>query len=294
MDRLTSMTVFSRVAATRSFSAAARELGISQATASKHVQTLEHWLGTRLLHRTTRQVGLTDAGLSFYTQCVRILEDMENARQAGHTAAGLRGNLRATVPVGFGSTRLTTVLVDFMAEHPDLSVTVTVCDHPIDLIEEGYDLGLRAWGQPLEDPALIARPLVPLQYGVFASPAYLAVHGRPAVPADLARMVCLTDHRRPGDVWHFLGPDGKVEVAVKGRLKTDNSMLRRSAALAGAGILLAPDILVEDDLAAGRLVRLLPGYLPPSTRLDAVSPAHRADTPKVRQFVAFLAARLRK
>ncbi len=107
MDRLTSMTVFSRVAATRSFSAAARELGISQATASKHVQTLEHWLGIRLLNRTTRQVGLTDAGLSFYTQCLRILEDMENARQAGQTVASLRGNLRVSVPVGFGSTRLT-------------------------------------------------------------------------------------------------------------------------------------------------------------------------------------------
>ena len=294
MDRLTSMTVFSRVAATRSFSAAARELGISQATASKHVQTLEQWLGLRLLHRTTRQVGLTEGGLSFYTQCLRILEDMENARLAGQTTSGLRGSLRVTVPVGFGSTRLTTVLVDFMAENPDLSVTITVGDHALDLIEEGYDLGLRAWGRPIEDPALVVQPLVPLRYGVFASPVYLVTHGTPAVPADLARMVCLTDHRRPGDVWHFRGPDGEVEVAVRGRLKTDNSMLRRTAALAGAGILLAPDILVEDDVAAGRLVRLLPDYVPPSTRLDAVSPAHRAATPKVRQFISFVTTKLRK
>jgi DNA-binding transcriptional LysR family regulator len=294
VDRLTSMTVFSRVAATRSFSAAARELGISQATASKHVQTLEHWLGMRLLNRTTRQVGLTDAGLSFYTQCLRILEDMENARQAGQTVASLRGNLRVSVPVGFGSTRLTTILVDFMAENAELSVTITVSDHAVDLIEEGYDLGLRAWSRPLEDSGLVVQPLLPVRYGVFASPAYLVVHGTPEVPADLARMVCLTDLRRPGDVWHFLGPEGQVEVTVNGRLKTDNSMLRRSAALTGAGILLAPDILVEDDVAAGRLVRLLPAYVPPATRLDAVSPAHRANTPKVRQFVSFLTARLRK
>ena len=292
MDRLTSMTVFSRVAATRSFSAAARELGISQATASKHVQTLEHWLGARLLHRTTRQVGLTDVGLNFYAQCVRILEDMEAARQSGQSVASLRGNLRITVPVGLGSTRLATLLVDFMADNPGLSVSVAVCDRPVDLLEDGYDLALRSWAGPPDDPGMVVQPLLSLQYGVFAAPAYVAAYGAPAVPADLARMVCLTDSRHPGDVWRFLGPEGQVEVAVKGRLKTDNGMLRREAALAGAGILLTPELLVEDDVAVGRLVRLLPGYTPPRTRLDAVSPAHRAATPKVRQFVSFLAARL--
>lgn len=292
MDRLTSMTVFARVAATRSFSAAARELGISQATASKHVQMLEHWLGTRLLHRTTRQVGLTEAGESFYTQATQILEDMETARQAGQTAPRPRGHLRLTVPVGFGSTRLGGLLVAFLHENPDVSISVNVCERPVDLIEEGYDLALRAWMRAPEDPDLVVQPLLSLGYVVCAAPGYLAAHGAPEMPADLAGHTCLIDHRQYGDVWRFTGPDGEAEVVVNGRLKTDNALLRREAALEGAGILLALEILVEQDIAAGRLVRLLPDYSPPPIRLDAVSPGNRAGTPKVRQFVAFLAARL--
>ena len=120
VDRLTSMTVFAKVATTRSFSGAARELGISQATASKHVQTLEDWLGVRLLHRTTRRVALTDAGEGFFVQCLRILEDMEAARSSAKPEAPVRGNMRITAPVVFGSTRLGPLVVDFMHQHPEL------------------------------------------------------------------------------------------------------------------------------------------------------------------------------
>lgn len=294
MDRLTSMTVFARVAAARSFSAAARDLGISQATASKHVQTLESWLGTRLLHRTTRRVGLTEAGVSFFDQCTHILEDMETARQAGQTTAKLRGSLRITAPLAFGSTRLAALVVDFMAEHSDLSLTVALCDRPVDVIEEGCDLAIRAGSSPSDDVSLIAYPLPPIRFTVCAAPNYLAACGMPEVPADLVRFVCLTGSRHPGDVWRFAGPEGESEVSVSGRLKTDNGMLRREAARIGAGVLLAPEFVVEDDIAAGRLVRLLPGYTPMPLRLDAVSPTHRAALPKVRSFIAFLTARLRE
>src|SRR5579863_6122025 len=143
VDRLTSMTVFARVASTRSFSGAARELGISQATASKHVQTLEDWLGVRLLHRTTRRVALTDAGESFFAQCSRILDDMEAARSAAKPEAPVRGSLRITAPVVFGSTRLGPLVVDFLHQHPELSLNVELSDRSVDLIEEGYDLGIR-------------------------------------------------------------------------------------------------------------------------------------------------------
>src|ERR1700758_2981386 len=143
MDRLTSMTVFAKVATTRSFSGAARELGISQATASKHVQTLEDWLGARLLHRTTRRVALTEAGESFFVQCSRILEDMEAARSAAKPQAPVRGNMRITAPVVFGSTRLGPLVVDFLQQHPDLSLNVELSDRSVDLIEEGYDLAIR-------------------------------------------------------------------------------------------------------------------------------------------------------
>jgi len=293
LDRLTSMTVFARVATTRSFSAAARELGISQATASKHVQVLESWLGTRLLHRTTRQVGLTVAGHDFYSQATRILEDMEAARQAGQTAATLRGNLRIAIPVGFGASRLAALVLDFMNEHTELSVSITVCDRPVDLIEEGFDLSIRVWPRPPDDQGMVIQPMLTLRYAVCAAPGYLRAHGAPQVPADLSRMPCLTDDHYFGTVWPFTGPDGETEILVKSRLKADNPMLRRVAALAGAGILLIPEILVEDDLAEGRLIRLLPNFALRTQRLDAVALAHRAAAPKVRQFIAFLAARLR-
>jgi DNA-binding transcriptional LysR family regulator len=292
VDRLTSMTVFARVAAARSFSAAARDLGISQATASKHVQVLESWLGTRLLHRTTRRVGLTEAGVSFFAQCTHILDDMETARQAGQIAAKLRGSLRITAPMAFSCSRLAALMVDFMAENPDLSLTVALCDRPVDVVEEACDLAIRVGSDAADDAGLIVYPLRPLRFTVCAAPSYLAAYGVPAMPADLVPLVCLTNSRHPGDVWRFTGPDGESEVAVTGRLKTDSGMLRREAARTGAGVLLAPEFLVEDDIAAGRLVRLLPGYTAAAVPLDAVCPTNRAASPKVRSFVAFLTARL--
>ena len=288
------MTVFARVAATRSFSAAARDLGISQATASKHVQMLEDWLGTRLLNRTTRQVGLTEAGRDFFAQATRILDDMETARQTGQSAAMLRGTLRVTIPVGFGNSRLAAALLDFMQDHPALTISVTVCDRPVDMIEEGYHLAIRAWPRPQDDPGLAIQPLMPLRHVICAAPAYVEAHGTPAEPTELGRMNCLTDRQDCASVWRLTGPDGESEVAVNGRFQTNNAMLRRAGALAGAGILLIPEMLVEDDLASGRLVRLLPDYTPRATRLDAIAPAHRATAPKVRQCIAFLAARLHK
>jgi len=294
LDRLASMTVFARVAATRSFSVAARELGISQATASKHVQVLENWLGTRLLHRTTRHVGMTEAGRDFYSQATRILEDMEAARQTGQNAAKLRGTLRVTIPVGFGSTRLAAVLLDFMRDHEELAIVVTVCNRPVDMIEEGYDLAIRAWPRAPDDAGLAIHPLMPLRHVICAAPAYLDAVGVPVAAVELGRMNCLTDSQDYGSVWRLTGPDGETEVAVKGRFQTNNAMLRRAAALAGAGILLIPEMLVEDDLRGGRLVRVLADYTPPAMRLDAVVPAYRAGAPKVRQCLAFLAARLRE
>jgi DNA-binding transcriptional LysR family regulator len=286
------MNVFARVATARSFSTAARELGISQATASKHVQTLEDWLGARLLHRTTRRVGLTETGENFFTQCTRILEDMETARQTGRSAAQLRGNLRIMAPVGFGSTRLASLIVDFMAEHPHLLLSVTLCDRPVDVLEEGIDLAIRFSGSPHEEQGTISHRFRPLPFVVCAAPAYLAAYGVPEVPTDLVHHTCLTDGRHPGDVWHFTGPFGDAEVRVSGLLKTENGMLRREAARAGAGVLLSPEFLVRDDIAAGRLVQVLPGFRLPEWTLEAICTPYRGALPKVRTFLAYLMERL--
>ncbi len=290
MDRLTSMTVFARVASTRSFSGAARELGISQATASKHVQTLEDWLGVRLLHRTTRRVALTDVGESFFVQCSRILEDMEAARSAAKPEAPVRGNLRITAPVVFGSTRLGRLMVDFLHQHPDLSLNVELSDRSVDLIEEGYDLAIRT--SPTTGAGLVAWPLMPLEYVLCASPTYLARHGTPSAPIDLGGHHCITGTDTMGPAWQFNGPEGQLEVPIFGRLQVNNAMLRCDAARAGAGILLCASYLVDEDIAAGRLIRLLPDHKPAGSVLHAVSPAYRANSPKVRSLVHHLTAQL--
>lgn len=284
------MTVFAKVASTRSFSGAARELGISQATVSKHVQTLEEWFGARLLHRTTRRVALTDIGESFFLQCSRILEEMETARTSARPEAPVRGSMRITAPVVFGSTRLGPLVVDFLRLHPELSLHVELSDRSVDLIEEGYDLGIRT--TPATGPGLVAWPLMPLTYVVCAGPAYLQRHGEPAVPADLSDHHCITGTEAMTASWTFKGPDGEVEVPIFGRLQVNNAMLRRDAARAGAGILLCADYLVEDDISSGRLVRLLQDYAPASSALHAVSPAYRAASPKVRSLVNHLTTQL--
>ncbi len=290
VDRLTSMTVFAKVAATRSFSGAARELGISQATASKHVQTLEDWLGARLLHRTTRRVALTDVGESFYVQCSRILEDMETARNATRPEAPVRGSMRITAPVVFGSTRLGPLVVDFLHRHPELSLSVELSDRSVDLIEEGFDLAIRT--RPTNGTGLVSYPLMPLHYTLCAAPNYLARHGTPKNPAELATHHCITGTHDSTGMWRFSGPDGDAEVAIYGRLQVNNALLRCDAARAGAGVLLCADYLVEDDIAGGRLVQLLPQYRPAGESLHAVCPTHRASLPKVRSLVNHLTAEL--
>ena len=290
VDRLTSMTVFSRVASTRSFSGAARELGISQATASKHVQTLEDWLGVRLLHRTTRRVALTDAGESFFAQCARILDDMETARSAAKPQAPVRGNMRITAPVVFGSTRLGPLVVDFLHQHPELSLNVELSDRSVDLIEEGYDLAIRT--SPTTIAGLVAWPLMPLDYVLCAAPSYLAQHGTPGTPTDLATHDCITGTDATGANWRFDGADGPTEMPIYGRLQVNNAMLRCDVARAGAGVLLCAEYLVEGDFANGRLVRLLPDFRPAGATLHAVSPAYRAGSPKVRSLVSHLTTQL--
>jgi DNA-binding transcriptional LysR family regulator len=294
MDRLTSMTVFARVATTRSFSAAARDLGLSQATVSKHVQTLESWFGARLLNRTTRRVALTEVGADFFSQCTRILEDMDAALEARKPDARLRGSLRISAPVAFGSTRLPGLLVEFMRQNPDLALSVALRDRPVDVIEEGYDVAIRASQQTARDDAgLVVHALAPLHFVLCAAPAYIEAHGQPVIPADLGAHVCLTDSRHPGDIWRFASSQGRVDVPVSGKLRCDNGLLRRAAALDGAGILLAPEYMVSDDIAAGRLVALIPGHTPESSTIDALCPPARATSPKVRTLVAFLGEQLK-
>jgi DNA-binding transcriptional LysR family regulator len=292
MDRMASMASFTKVVGAGSFSAAAREMEVSQALVTKQIQDLESWLGARLLNRTTRRLNLTEVGTAFYERAARILEAVEEAKNAaGALQTAPRGRLRINAPVSFGLLHLAPVVTAFLQRFPDVSVELLVNDRLVDLLEGEFDVGVRI-GR-LRDSSLIARRIAPIRLAVCAAPDYLARRGTPRTPNDLARRDCLeyTFFESRGE-WRLLNPDGRVIVVpVSGRYLANNADVLRTTAIAGGGIVLLPTFIVGEDLRAGRLVRLLPNHPPPEQGLHALYPPGRHLSAKVRSFVDFLVDR---
>jgi DNA-binding transcriptional LysR family regulator len=292
MDRMASMAAFTKVVSAGSFSAAAREMQVSQALVTKQIQELESWLGARLLNRTTRRLSLTEVGAAFYERAARILEAIEEAKgAAGALQTVPRGRLRINAPVSFGLIHLAPVVTDFLKRFPEVSVELLVNDRVVDLLEGEFDVGVRI-GR-LRDSSLIARKIAPVRLAVCAAPDYLARRGVPRTPDDLATHDCLeyTYFESRGE-WRLLNPEGdEIVVPVSGRYLANNADVLRTTAIAGGGIILAPTFIIGDDLRAGRLVRLLPDYPPPEQGLHALYPPGRHLSAKVRCFVDFLVAR---
>jgi DNA-binding transcriptional LysR family regulator len=292
LDRFTGMAVFVKVVEASSFAAAARHFGMSPAMVSKHVQTMEERLGIRLLNRTTRHVSATEVGQNYYERCLRILADLDEAeRAAGDLQTAPRGRLRVTAPVSFGIRHLGPAIADYLAAYPDVIVDLNLDDSYVDLLENGIDLAVRA-GQ-LADSSLIARKLFTVETFVCASPGYLSLNGTPATPRDLAVHDCLIyTHATPHNVWSFTGPDGSEHVVrVNGRFLANNGDALKTLALSGAGIVLAPDFILEDELRTGRLVPLLPEYTKTGIPVHAVYSHSRFLSAKTRTFIDFLGAR---
>lgn len=290
MDRLTSMAVFARVVEANSFSAAARMLGISQATASKHVQMLEAWLGARLLNRTTRRIGMTEIGESFYAQCTRILEDIDDARNASKNETNLRGTVRLAAPVCFGSIKLGPILYGFARLHPSVTMEVFLSDRPVDPLEDGFDVAIRFGAEA--GAGSIVRRLAALPSLLCASPAYLDAHPRPATTGDLSNHVCLLDRQLFPDGWRFVGANGGSAPRISYAIAANNVLLLREAAVAGAGVLLAPEFAVQREIADGRLVRLLPEWSVLPLEVCAAFPASRQLSAKIRGLAGYLADHL--
>lgn len=289
---LDSLAVFVRVVDVGGFSAAARTLGLSKSAVSKQISRLEARLGIRLLNRTTRRLSLTEAGALFYEGCQRMVAEAEAAEAAvTHLAAAPRGTLRVNAPVSFAMLHLAPILPELMESCPELSVDLTLNDRLVELVEEGYDVAVRI-GR-LADSSLIARRLAPARSVICAAPDYLARHGAPRRPEDLAGHNCLLySYHSERSLWRFAGPSGTTSVRVAGRLQANNGDALRAALLAGAGIGRLPTFIVGDDLRAGRLLRLLPDWpLGEDAAVHAVYPAGRALSPKIRVFVDFLAER---
>lgn len=292
MDTLTSMKVFTTVVGAGSFTMASDRLNMSRAMVSKYVTYLESHLATRLLNRTTRRISLTETGTVYYERCVQIISDVQEAEQtAGRLTARPRGTLKITMPVAFGIHRLGSVIADYLSHHTEVKLDISLNDRYVDLIEEGFDLAIRIG--KLSESRLIARKLGVAQSVVCASPAYLKRHGSPAQPSDLAYHSCLGyAYTNSGNEWHLKSAE-KIEIIhIAGTIKANNGDLLRLAALNGAGLIFQPLFIVEEDLQAGRLVRVLPEYASNEFGIYAIYPSRKHLSAKVRTFVDFLVERL--
>lgn len=288
MDTLDAMRVFVAVVERNGFSAAAEALGMSTAGVTRQIAALEKRLSTRLLNRTTRRVSPTTTGAAYYDQCLRLLAEFD-ALEASIGAQALvpSGTLRINAPVSYGIARLGPLLASYRAAHPQVELDLSLSDRLVDMVEEGYDLAIRITRSP--HPSLIARRLGEAQIRLCASPAYLAQRGHPTHPQELAAHDCLGySYWTGGDQWTLRGPGGEASVAVSGSLRVNNGDVLREAAIAGLGIILQPDFLVEQALADGRLQPVLPDWDVPPIGIYAVYASRSHLAPKVRSFIDHL------
>lgn len=292
MDKLRDMAAFVGVVDAKTFTAAADRMDVSKSVLSRRLAALEERLGVRLLNRTTRRLGLTEAGRAYYDRCVRILAEVEDSEQAVSSLnAEPRGVIRLNAPVSFGVLHLAPAIAAFMDRFPLVDIDLVLNDRFVDLIDEGYDMAVRIG--TLADSSLIARKLAVSRRVVCASPAYLARRPAPVHPRDLADHACIL-YRNPAlnDQWSFRGADGEpVTVRVRGRICVNNGDMMRDIAVAGQGLVLLPTFLVADWLNDRRLVPLMCDYRPDDDAVYAVYPHNRHLSTKVRAFVDFLARR---
>jgi DNA-binding transcriptional LysR family regulator len=291
MDRLSAMEMFAKVVVEKSFSGAARQLGVSKSVVSKAVAELEDRLGAQLLNRTTRQMSLTEVGHAYFERCLSILETVDEAEQlVSAQAHAPKGVLRMTAPVTFSIAHLGGPVSGFLAENPDVTIELALNDRVVDIVEEGFDLAIRI-SRRLRDSNLIAVRLCRARSLCTASPAYLERHGTPAHPRDLLAHQCLRySNLGPAQEWTFADPATQqpIQVAVGGRIIANNGEVLREAAVGGEGITYGPSFIASADVKAGRLVPILQEYVAAPFGIYAVYPPNRHVSAKVRALVDHL------
>ena len=295
MDRLTALRLFVRIAESGSITGAGRGLGVSATAASRGLQELEHALGLRLIDRTTRHATATEAGAALRVRLASVLAELDSALgQARRLHDAPAGTLRVVARRSFALRHVLPHLSAFRAAHPAVEIDLTLTEAPSQLPVEGVDLVIRL-GAPVEK-SFVAHVLAGEQRMLCAAPGYLAAHGTPALPDDLLRHACL-GYRREAEpvIWVAEGAmPGQRRLAVAGPLRANSGEALLLAALAGLGIVLLPGWMVGQDLAAGRLVPLLPGWRLAPVGYDAAMVAVHAAAPqvpgKITAFVAHLVA----
>jgi DNA-binding transcriptional LysR family regulator len=289
MDRLTAERMFLMVVETGSFARAAERLRTGSGQASKLVQKLEADLGVKLLNRTTRALGLTEAGVAYAERLRGLIEALDDlTAEVQQAAVTPKGRLRLTAPLTFGTGRLAPILTDFAKLYPEISLEVQFTDRLVNLVEEGFDAAVRVGLSA--DTTLKSRRLCEARILTIAAPDYLARHGHPTSPKDLADHEAVIDlNLREPHSWRYHGGT----VPVRGRLAFSNAQACLVAAEAGLGIVRSPDFVAAESLAAGRVVTLLEDYELPPSGIHFLYPADRRVTAKLRALIDHVAKALR-
>jgi DNA-binding transcriptional LysR family regulator len=287
VDTLTGIKVFLQVVESGSFVAAADRLDVSTAMVSKHVMNVEARLGVRLLNRNSRTLSLTEPGRVYFERCKVILDDLEETElELGSLGNTARGTLRITCPSWFAGQRLADVLARYRQQYPQVVVDVSFEDRIVDLVEEGYDLALRVSPDPgLLPPGLIARPAKSMSFLVAGSREYLARHGIPKSPEDLAHHDCIAVGSQ--DSWMFRGSGGKIEVPARIVARYRSMAGVAHAVAAGIGLAPLPRIFFEDPLFERQLVPVLPDRPFALGNLYLVYVSRRNVPRKIRSFIDF-------
>lgn len=290
MDKLRSIETFMAVVEGGSFTVAASRLEMSAVMVGKYIATLEAQLGTRLLERNTRRQSLTDAGRVYYDEAKRVLEQVVIAENAvERLRAAPAGTLRVSAPTSFGGCVIAPLTATFLQRFPDVRVELDLTNRRVDLVDEGVDLAIRIGDIHQDD--LVAKYLCPYRMVICASPEYLARHGTPQTPADLIDHLCLSHTVWTArNEWRLPGMEGEVRWKRDAILRCNDGYGLRMAAIAGAGLLLQPEVLVAEELVNGRLIRVLEQHTPRPRPIHLLWRQDLRPLPKLTQFIAHLVA----
>ncbi|MGG8145785.1 LysR family transcriptional regulator [Klebsiella aerogenes] len=288
MDKLRGMETFVAVVECGSFTGAAARLEMSAVMVGKYIALLEGQLGTRLLERNTRRQSLTDAGRVYFDEARRVLEQVANAeRSVERLRLAPAGTLRVSAPVSFGASIIAPLTASFLQAWPEVRVELDLTNRMVDLVDEGIDLAIRIGDVQRTD--LVAKYLAPYRMAICAAPDYLARHGTPQTPADLAGHQCLSHTVWTArNEWRLPGAAEEVRWKRDAVLRCNDGYALRMAAVAGAGLLLQPEVLLAEDLANGRLVRILQNYTPEPRPIHLLWRQDLRPLPKLTRFVEHL------
>ncbi len=276
---------FTAVAETESFTAAAKQLGISTAQVSRQVSALENRLDAKLLYRTTRKVSLTEVGDVYYQHCRHVLDGLEDAERAiTNLQSKPRGKIKLTAPVTYGEDSIIPLVNDFVKLYPELEVSINLTNQAVDLVDEGYDLAIRL-GR-LKDSTMMAKKLSTRTQYVCASKAYIKTYGEPHSLSELEKYNCL---RGTIDLWRFQMAGKEKNIRVSGNIRCNSGYGLVDAALKGIGIIQLPDYYVQSYIENGQLVTMLDNYCEPEEGIWALYPHNRHLSSKIRMLVDFLA-----